>query len=127
MSSNTTVLSKQTNPHLPLNVTVGQDLKLSILDGNDTEEVFAVINRNRTHLRKWLPWVDSITSAEKEQVFILGSYDSFDKNTKAVYGIRYNGHTIGIVGIPWIDWESKECAMAYWIDATFAGRGFVTR
>ena len=110
-----------------MNLTADTDLELSILDVNDAEEVFAVVFRNKAHLRPWLPWPDDVNSVEDERVFILGSYVEFEDNNKAVYGIRYRGRIIGVVGLPWIDWEGKECAMAYWLDAIWTGHGFVTR
>ena len=114
-------------PRIPLEVQVGDDLKLSILEDRDTEEIFTVIDRNRIHLRAWLPWVDAVSTREAEEVFILGSHVQYERNHKAVYGIRYQGHIIGVVGLPWIDWEQKECAIGYWLDESKTGHGFVTR
>ena len=120
-------MSTSDNPHIPLNLPVGEDLTLSILEDSDTEEIFAVIDRNRLHLRGWLPWIDAVSTCEAEEVFILGSHVQFERNHKAVYGIRYQGHIIGVVGLPWIDWEHKECAMGYWLEECQTGHGFVTR
>ena len=36
------------------------NIHITVIELDHTEELFDLIERNRDHLRKWLPWVDQI-------------------------------------------------------------------
>jgi ribosomal-protein-serine acetyltransferase len=55
--------------NMPL-LQVDEDIILKILELDDAEALFNLINQNRVHLREWLPWVDANIALENTQLFI---------------------------------------------------------
>ena len=49
---------------------IGDDAELRMLENRHAEELFALVDRNRKHLREWLPFLDATTSVENERGFI---------------------------------------------------------
>ena len=45
-----------------LYIDVNPSTSLSLIDFEDSQELFSLVSKSRTSLRKWLPWVDYIHS-----------------------------------------------------------------
>jgi ribosomal-protein-serine acetyltransferase len=93
----------------------------------DAETVFAVVDRNRMHLRQWLPWVDSSHSPEDIRQFIGRVVAQFEADLGPNTGIWVDGVFAGNVGCHPIDWANRSCSVGYWIDAAQQGKGAITR
>ena len=52
------------------NIFVDQQIRLRLLEVKDSNELFQLVNKDRKYLRKWLPWVDQITSPYQYQSII---------------------------------------------------------
>lgn len=104
-----------------------EDTVLRSLTVDDAPALFLLVDRNRTHLREWLPWVDAQTSAEDSRVFILTTQQQFVSNLGFQTGIWFRGQLAGIVGYHAIDWTNKSVELGYWIGSEFQGFGIVTK
>ncbi len=108
-------------------IQVDSDLEFSLLGINDAEELFSVVESNRTYLREWLPWLDQTNSVEDEISFISMSLDEYEKREGVIYAIRLGGRIIGTIGLNWIDWGNRGCGVGYWLSESHTGQGIVTR
>lgn len=90
-------------------------------------ELFSLIERNRGHVRQWLPWVDKTRSSEDVRAFIGRTLQQFAKNEGFHAGIWVNGALAGGIGCHDIDWGNRNTSLGYWLDASMQGRGIVTR
>ena len=45
---------------------VDDDTELRLLEERHTDELFAVVDKNRAYLREWLPWLDATQTVEDE-------------------------------------------------------------
>jgi ribosomal-protein-serine acetyltransferase len=108
-------------------LTVAPGLELRQLELADTDAMFAVTERNRAHLREWLPWVDRTRSSADTRAFISSSLEQFEDNKSPSCAIWLDGEIAGALGCHRIDWLNRNCDLGYWIDAAHQGKGVVTR
>jgi ribosomal-protein-serine acetyltransferase len=107
--------------------TVAPEIEMRQFDPRDAETVFAVVDRNREHLRQWLPWVDHSHSPEDLRQFILRVQAQFEADQGPNAGIWVGGVFAGNVGCHPISWANRNCSLGYWIDAAQQGKGVITR
>jgi len=98
-----------------------------LFEMRDAARLFAVVDRNRTYLRQWLPWVDYTQSAEDIRAFIARVQEQFDANQGPQAAIWVNGEISGALGCHAIDWANRNSSLGYWVDAEQQGRGLITK
>ena len=103
-----------------------QDTQLRLLEERHAEELTNLIDRNREHLRAWLPWVDTTRTVEDLKNFIRGALKQFAQNKGLVAGIWYEGRLAGVIGFDAIDWENRTTEVGYWLGEEHQGKGLVT-
>jgi ribosomal-protein-serine acetyltransferase len=106
---------------------VAPGIEIRQFEMRDAEPVFAAVQRNRDHLRRWLPWVDYTRSAEDVRHFIQRVQAQFDSNLGPQAGIWVNGEFGGSIGCHTIDWANRNSSIGYWVDASQQGKGLMTR
>jgi ribosomal-protein-serine acetyltransferase len=106
---------------------VAPGIEVRQFEMRDAEPAFAAVERNRDHLRQWLPWVDYTRSVEDVRHFISRVQTQFDANQGPQAGIWVNGQFSGSLGCHAIDWANRSSSIGYWVDAAQQGRGLITR
>lgn len=94
--------------------------------------MFDCVDQDRQRLRKFLPWVDGMKSAEDERTYIQSTLEKWEKKEHFDYGIfsspgsgrapRYMGN----IGVHSIFWNHKKCEIGYWILGEFEGNGYMS-
>lgn len=106
----------------------GEDgMELRALRTEDAAAIYALVDRNRPHLRRWLPWVDTSHSAEDTLRFLLSVEEGRRQRRTIGYRILEHGALRGIVGAHDIDEKEGHAAIGYWLAEDAAGRGLMTR
>lgn len=72
--------------------------ELRLLQTADAQELFALTNINRTHLRQWLPWLDSIDDVANTRNSIESMLEQFTDLQGFVAAICYNRRIVGTIG-----------------------------
>ena len=93
----------------------------------DAEELFALIEANRSYLARWLPAMDGIRTVEDERWWAEGRAKAATEGTGTPSLIVYRGSLVGSVGADWIDHLRKACEIGYFLAEDMQGRGIVTR
>ena len=106
---------------------VDDEIEIRSLDESDTETVFALVDRNREHLRRWLIWVDRSGSPDVTRQFIKDSKRSYENKEAMSAGIWFNGQLAGAIGVVHYDWYNRKLELGYWISTDHEGKGIVTR
>jgi ribosomal-protein-serine acetyltransferase len=106
---------------------VDEDIVLKILEQEDAELLFALVDRNRFHLRTWLPWVDSNATLEESKAFIKSTQEQHTLNFGFQCGIWFHGSLAGVIGFHRIDWMNRNVEIGYWLGTEFQGHGIVTK
>jgi ribosomal-protein-serine acetyltransferase len=102
----------------------GFDLRL--LEERHATEMVATIDRNREHLRQWLPWVDATRTVDDALAFIRSSLEIFAAHQGFTTAIWYRDQVAGVVGTHRIDWRNRRAELGYWLAREFEGQGVVT-
>lgn len=107
-------------------LTVGDGIVLDLLEEHDAEEVYALVDANREHLQRFLPWA-RIATPENERAFIRSSLERFARGGGFDAGIRVDGVLAGAVGVFNVRSDVRRAEIGYWLAAGFQGRGVMTR
>ncbi|MCZ2490921.1 GNAT family N-acetyltransferase [Dellaglioa carnosa] len=87
----------------------------------DSDEIFNLVNRNRSELKRWLPWVRLMKSSADETNFLRGSLKD---STKLTFGIIINQNFVGMIDLHEI--KSGTAEVGYWLDKDSVGKGIVS-
>ncbi|WP_162534175.1 GNAT family N-acetyltransferase [Candidatus Cardinium hertigii] len=120
-----TSLSK-TLSAVPKSVKLTPDLVIKQLDESHTKELFSLTDRNRSYLKKWLPWLNSCTRESDTLHFIISTKDALSQHTGLTFGIFYKCSIAGSISFNQINWSDGRADIGYWIGEAFQGSGLVT-
>ena len=100
--------------------------ELRLLGYQHADELFALIDQNRTFLRQWLPEWDVQKTPDDCQTLIRSSLEQLASNAGVTMGIWWEGRLAGIIGAGRIDWENRSTSIGYWLGEAYQGKGLVT-
>jgi ribosomal-protein-serine acetyltransferase len=106
---------------------VAPGLEIRQFQFEDAEETFAAADRNREHLREWLPWVDHTHSPADVRTFIEAALEQHDAGLGPNCAILLDGKIVGSMGSHRFDLIDRHCSIGYWLDAGCQGRGIITQ
>lgn len=92
----------------------------------DAPGLFALIDRDRAYLRRWLGWVDASATVEHTREFLRGAIAAAEEGKSLILLGEHAGEPCGTVGFNWLDATNGTCEIGYWLRADFQGRGIVT-
>lgn len=104
-----------------------EEIELRSLDEPDAEQLFDLTDRNRDHLRAWLPWVDATRTVHDTRTFVHTAREQEREGDGFQAGIWYRGELAGVVGYHRIDWPRRRVALGYWLGKEYEGKGIMTR
>ncbi|MBV9508259.1 MAG: GNAT family N-acetyltransferase [Acidobacteriia bacterium] len=107
--------------------TVAEGIELKLLQTSEADALYALVDRNRERLRRWLPWVEQTRSPEDVRAFIRRVLDQYHSNLGPQTGVWVNGSLSGTLGCHPIDWSNRNCSLGYWLDTGYEGKGVMTR
>jgi ribosomal-protein-serine acetyltransferase len=106
---------------------VDQEIELQLFQLHHANELFDLVDKNRSHLRTWLSWVDSMDSPFQYHSIIPIWLKQFADNQGFNLGIRYKGYLVGSIGLHHIDWRNKQTTIGYYLGEGYQGKGIMTR
>lgn len=89
----------------------------------DDVPLYLTIDGNRAHLRRFLPWLDSMRSPSDIEAFRARTSAQEREGSGLVRVIEHSRALSGIVGFNSIDAFNRRAELGYWIDRTVEGRG----
>jgi ribosomal-protein-serine acetyltransferase len=110
-----------------LTLNIDSSLLLCQIAREDAEELTELIDRNRSYLRQWLPWLDNSTSIEDTLRFIGRSVEQAEDANGLTFGVFCDRRLAGIIGQHYLDSVNQKTELGYWLDAAQQGRGIMTR
>lgn len=106
---------------------VDHEIELQLFQPQHADELFRLVDMNRHYLRKWLPWIDDVTSPTHFYSLIPAWLMQFTENNGFSLGIRFKGILVGNIGLNYIDWHNRQTAMGYFLAEDAQGYGIMTR
>jgi ribosomal-protein-serine acetyltransferase len=102
-------------------------LTLRILRPDDAAELFSLTDANRAYLRRWLPWVDLVTSEEDSRSFLATVAAQREEGRGPTFGIVHEDALAGVVGYLPVDRVNRVGEVGYWLAERLQGRGVMTQ
>jgi ribosomal-protein-serine acetyltransferase len=111
---------------MPFPLSVDDATELRLMKPSQAETIFRVVDENREHLRRWLPWVDRTRSARDTREFIVSMERQYREGDGVAVGIWAGGRFAGAAGLR-IERANRAASIGYWIARRYQGKGLVTR
>jgi ribosomal-protein-serine acetyltransferase len=115
------------NHFVPISAaTLPNGLALRQFTVEDAEVLFALIDRDRSHLRRWLPWVDLTLAPNNARNFIVMSLEQARNHNGFQCAIVDGERILGTIGLHSVDWPNRKTSLGYWLSSAATGRGAMT-
>ena len=105
---------------------IDSTVALRVLRDEDAAELFAITDANRAYLRRWLPWVDLVTSEEDSLSFLSTVTAQREDGRGPTFGVLCDGALAGVVGFLPVDRVNRIGEIGYWLAPPRQGRGVMT-
>jgi ribosomal-protein-serine acetyltransferase len=99
--------------------------ELRLLEEFDADELYAVVDANREHLARWMPWAERQT-LESTGSFIRLARMQLASNDGFQAAVLDHQQIVGCAGFHKIDWRARSTSIGYWLAAAQEGRGTMT-
>jgi RimJ/RimL family protein N-acetyltransferase len=113
------------NPQCSLRVELSAGYWLRLLEEPDAQELYAIIEADRDHLARWMPWAGGQT-LEDTLTFIKRTRDQLANNDGFQTVVIEDGRIAGIVGFHGVSWQHRSTSIGYWLAESAQGRGTMT-
>lgn len=120
---------------MSLQIPVDAQVSLRFILPQHAEELARVIDDNRSHLARWLPWATDNYRLEGVREWIDIVTRAFGERTELALSIVRDGALVG--GIGWTNWvmtnhadwkmRTASAEIGYWLARDAEGQGIVTR
>jgi ribosomal-protein-serine acetyltransferase len=102
------------------------EVSIELAEMHHAAETFALVDRNREHLRPWMPWVDGTKTVADSEAFLTFIRAEYAAGKQFHANLRYRGAMVGAIGMRFDRMHAK-AEVGYWLDSGHEGRGIVTR
>lgn len=107
-------------------IRVDDEVELELAEEHHAQSTFDLTDRNRDHLRPWMPWVDGTQTVDDSLAYLKFVRGEYAAGRQLHCNIRYRGEHVGACGMR-IDRINDKAEIGYWVSRDFQGRGVVTR
>ena len=106
---------------------VDDDTELRLIEPHHAEQLDALIERNRDHIKEWSSWLKDDRSINNTRDFIKRNLTQFAENKGFAIAIWHKGEMAGQIEYNYLDWINRKTEIGYWLGASFQGKGLVTK
>jgi len=110
-----------------MNFEVDNGLTLRLLQIEDAENLFALVDANRAYLKEWLPWLDRNADVKDSISFITSIHEQFHAGFGFACGVFLSGRLVGMCGFHPINPSDKSVVIGYWLSEDVQGSGIISR
>jgi ribosomal-protein-serine acetyltransferase len=95
------------------------------LEIEDADELHALVEGNREHLARWMPWA-AAQDREGTERFLAEAEEQLIRTDGFQAAVEPDGEILGVVGFHSIDWTNRNTSLGYWLAADAQGAGTMT-
>lgn len=110
-----------------LKLTVQDNLYLELLSLKHANELFTLVNKNRTYLREFLPWLDSTKSIKDTKIFIEYFLKDYKKLSSLQLVIIFNNKLVGMLSLNDINKNNFSSCLGYWLASEHTKKGLMIK
>jgi ribosomal-protein-serine acetyltransferase len=101
-------------------------VRLRPLTEADADELYELVDANRTYLARWMPWAEAQTWAGAlEFIRMVAEQAATDRGFQVALTVE--GSIAGLVGYHALDRDNRRVSIGYWLAEDVQGRGLMTR
>ncbi|MBR9872157.1 MAG: GNAT family N-acetyltransferase [Gammaproteobacteria bacterium] len=104
---------------------LAESIELKLLNLNHKNELFALVDSNREHLREWLPWVDATQSPADSESFLESAINQYQSGQGPQYAIFSGSVLCGVCGFHPFDLANRTGSLGYWLGQSYSGKGIM--
>jgi ribosomal-protein-serine acetyltransferase len=109
-----------------LMIDAGNGITLVPLEKKDSAALFALTEKGRERLGRWLPWVEKTHSRQDMRDFISASRKLMHEGTGLNFTIRQDGSIAGVIGFNTINTAHHNVTIGYWLGDGYEGKGIMS-
>jgi ribosomal-protein-serine acetyltransferase len=110
-----------------MTLAVSHDIVLILSHEKYANQLFQVIDENREHLAKFLPWVPFMKSEIETAQYLQQCQQLNSQNKEYSFLIFFKTELVGRIGIHYIDNQNKIGSIGYWLAKNAMGKGIITK
>lgn len=110
-----------------MNLKIDDQIHLELIAIKHAQEIFNLVDRNRTHLKQHLSFVDKMQTVDFAINFAKGTIEKNKLGIEYAFVIYFNNNPIGRIGIYKIDLQNKIAEIGYWLDKKEEGKGIISK
>jgi len=95
------------------------------LESEDAAELHALVEANRAHLARWMPWAAEQDRDGTER-FLAEAEAQLARDDGFQARIAPEGEIVGVAGFHSVDWVNRNTSLGYWLAAEAQGKGTMT-
>lgn len=104
------------------------EIELRLWRAEDAQALYDLIDKNRKHLKAWMPWVDATKEvSDLEKNYLNPTLENYSRENFFEFAIWYQGQLAGVIGIHGVDKNNKNTSIGYWLSEDFTGKGIMTQ
>ncbi|MGO2084091.1 GNAT family N-acetyltransferase [Vagococcus sp.] len=88
---------------------------------------FEVIDSDRMHLERFLPFVEATKTVEDERKYLEAKLNGVAKGTDAIFFIEKEEQLVGCIDLHFIDRANARADVGYWLHSGSIGQGVMTK
>lgn len=111
----------------PTSLQCEEGVILKLLEPPNADELFQLVDSNRTRLRQWLPWLDHNTKVSDSAKFIETAQADAARGAGFVFGIWVEGELAGVASLLALNKANRFGSIGYWVGKKFAGRSLARK
>ncbi len=100
---------------------------LRLLEDGDAEDLFHLLKSNYDYLKRWVPFPGAPLELSDARKYINDGSKQRLTYAGVPFGIFFQSKLIGFISYRKPDWVNRIIGIGYWIDASYQGKGLVTK
>ena len=104
---------------------VTQNIFLELTSLQHAAGLFELVDTNREHLSRFLPWVNNMQSVADFENYTRHCETQYDQKTDISFVIKVDDRIAGRIGLHYIHPYNKIAAIGYWLSKEFEGQGII--
>ncbi|MBI4311797.1 MAG: GNAT family N-acetyltransferase [Chloroflexi bacterium] len=91
------------------------------------EDIYALVDANRDHLRRWLAFADSMRSVKDQREWLKQMDEPGHDRWEYPMMVLHKGKLVGMIGVQNLGSRARFCEIGYWLAESAQGQGIITR
>lgn len=110
-----------------MRIPVDSRIELRQLKLEDAVVIFQTIDRERTYLGEWLPFVEITQKLEDTENYVKSVVNATADQFEYVFTIRKEGAFAGLIGFKDTDKLNRKTEIGYWLSEFYQKQGIITK